>query len=160
MDNSNQVISEEARKEIEALFHHLPHKQAACIDALKIVQKYNRWVSDEALVELAPILEMKTHEIDSVATFYNIIFRKPVGRHVIFLCNSVSCWVMGYEAIHKAVKDHLNIDFGMTTPDDRFTFLPIPCLGTCDHAPALLVDEDLYRDLKPEQISEILAKYE
>jgi len=97
MSIENQVISDEARKEIEALFHHLPHKQAACIDALKVVQKYNRWVSDEALEELAPILEMKTHEIDSVATFYNIIFRRPVGRHVIFLCNSVSCWVMGYE---------------------------------------------------------------
>lgn len=67
---------------------------------------------------------------------------------------------MGYESIHKAIKELLNIDFGMTTPDDRFTFLPIPCLGTCDHAPALLVDEDLYRDLKPEQLSEILAKYE
>lgn len=155
-----QVISNEARQEIEKLFHHLPHKQAACIDALKIVQKYNRWVSDEALQELAPILEMSVHEIDSVATFYNIIFRRPVGRHVILLCNSVSCWIMGYEEIKRALKDKLKIDFGMTTKDDRFTFLPIPCLGTCDHAPAMIIDEDLYRDLKPDQLDEILAKYE
>lgn len=155
-----QVISNEARQEIEKLFHHLPHKQAACIDALKIVQKYNRWVSDEALQELAPILEMSVHEIDSVATFYNIIFRRSVGRHVILLCNSVSCWIMGYEEIKKALKDKLKIDFGMTTKDDRFTFLPIPCLGTCDHAPAMIIDEDLYRDLKPDQLDEILAKYE
>lgn len=155
-----QVISNEARQEIEKLFHHLPHKQAACIDALKIVQKYNRWVSDEALQELAPILEMSVHEIDSVATFYNIIFRRPVGRHVILLCNSVSCWIMGYEEIKKTLKDKLKIDFGMTTKDDRFTFLPIPCLGTCDHAPAMIIDEDLYRDLKPDQLDEILAKYE
>lgn len=155
-----QVISNEARQEIEKLFHHLPHKQAACIDALKIVQKYNRWVSDEALQELAPILEMSVHEIDSVATFYNIIFRRPVGRHVILLCNSVSCWIMGYEEIKKALKDKLKIDFGMTTKDDRFTFLPIPCLGTCDHAPAMIIDEDLYRDLKPDHLDEILAKYE
>jgi len=67
---------------------------------------------------------------------------------------------MGYEEIYKALKDKLKIDFGGTTPDDRFTFLPIPCLGTCDHAPAMLVGEDLYRDLKPEQLDEILAKYE
>jgi NADH-quinone oxidoreductase subunit E len=99
MSIENQVISDEARKEIEALFHHLPHKQAACIDALKVVQKYNRWVSDEALK--IGYLEMKTHEIDSVATFYNIIFRRPVGRHVIFLCNSVSCWVMGLKVFTK-----------------------------------------------------------
>ena len=157
---TEQVISNEARQEIESLFHHLPHKQAACIDALKVVQKYNRWVSDEALNELAPILEMSPHEIDSVATFYNIIFRRPVGRHVIFLCNSVSCYIMGYDKIHEAIKQKQGIDFGQTTPDDRFTFLPIPCLGTCDHAPALLVDEDLHRDLTPEQLDEILAKYE
>ena len=157
---TEQVISNEARQEIESLFHHLPHKQAACIDALKVVQKYNRWVSDEALNELAPILEMSPHEIDSVATFYNIIFRRPVGRHVIFLCNSVSCYIMGYDKIHEAIKQKLGIDFGQTTPDDRFTFLPIPCLGTCDHTPALLVDEDLHRDLTPEQLDEILAKYE
>lgn len=67
---------------------------------------------------------------------------------------------MGYDKIHEAIKQKLGIDFGQTTPDDRFTFLPIPCLGTCDHAPALLVDEDLHRDLTPEQLDEILAKYE
>ncbi len=157
---SEQIISKEARQEIEGLFHHLPHKQAACIDALKVVQKYNRWVSDDALKELAPILEMSVHEIDSVATFYNIIFRKPVGRHVIFLCNSVSCWIMGYEDILTALQEKLGIKFSQTTPDQRFTLLPIPCLGTCDHAPALLIDEDLYRDLKPDQLDEILSKYE
>lgn len=154
-----QVISDEARQEIEQLFHHLPHKRAACIEALKVVQKHNRWVSDEALQELAPILEMGANEIDSVATFYNIIFRKPVGRHVIFLCNSVSCWILGYEDIRNAIREKLKIDFGQTTPDDRFTFLPIPCLGTCDHAPALIIDKDLYRDLKPEQLDGILEKY-
>ncbi len=157
--STEQVIPQQAKQEIEQLFDHLPHKQAACIDALKIVQKYNRWVSDEALQELAPILDMSVHQIDAVATFYNIIFRKPVGRHVIFLCNSVSCWIMGYEEIYKALKEKLRIDFGMTTADDRFTFLPIPCLGTCDHAPAMIIDEDLFRDLKPDMLDEILAKY-
>ncbi len=157
---TEQIISNEARKEIEQLFHHLPHKQAACIDALKVVQKYNRWVSDQALQELEPILEMSAHEIDSVATFYNIIFRRPVGRHVVYLCNSVSCYIMGYEEIYKTLKEKMQIDFGQTTKDDRFTFLPIPCLGTCDHAPAMIIDKDLYRDLKPEALDAILAKYE
>ncbi|MBN9350167.1 MAG: NADH-quinone oxidoreductase subunit NuoE [Chitinophagaceae bacterium] len=157
---TEQVISDEARQEIEKLFVHLPTKKAACIDALKVVQKHNRWVSDQALVELGPILGMTPHEIDGIATFYNIIFRRPVGRHVIYLCNSVSCWILGFEEVHKALKEKLQIDFGMTTKDDRFTFLPIPCIGTCDHAPAMIVDEDLYRDLKPEGLDEILAKYE
>lgn len=155
-----QVISNEARKEIDELFHHVPHKRAACIEALKVVQKHNRWVSDEALKELAPILEMGVSEIDSVATFYNIIFRRPVARHVIFICNSVSCWIMGYEEILAALKSKLQIEYGQSTPDDRFTLLPIPCLGTCDHAPAMIIDKDLYRDLKPDQLDQILSKYE
>lgn len=155
-----KTISDEARQEIEALFHHLPHKRAACIEALKIVQKHNRWVSDEALRELSPIIEMSVHDIDSVATFYNIIFRKPVARHIIFVCNSVSCWIMGYPAIIEALKIKLGIEFGQSTPDDRFTLLPIPCLGTCDHAPALIIDKDLHRDLKVEDLDKILAKYE
>lgn len=155
-----QIISLEARHEIEELFHHLPHKRAACIEALKVVQKHNRWVSDEALKELAPILEMGADEIDSVATFYNIIFRRPVGRHVIFVCNSVSCWIMGYENLLNALQEKLGIKFSQTTPDDRFTLLPIPCLGTCDHAPALMIDQDLYRDLQVEQLDKILSKYE
>lgn len=155
-----KAISEEARQEIESLFHHLPHKQAACIEALKVVQKHNRWVSDEALRELAPILEMSVHDIDSVATFYNIIFRKPVARHVIFVCNSVSCWIMGYTDLIASLKTKLGIEFGQSTPDGRFTLLPIPCLGTCDHAPALIIDENLHRDLTPEQLDNILSKYE
>lgn len=155
-----KTISDEMRREIEELFHHVPHKQAACIEALKVVQKHHRWVSDEALKELSPLLEMSVHDIDSVATFYNIIFRRPVARHVIFVCNSVSCWIMGYPEIIAALKSKLGIEFGQSTPDGRFTLLPIPCLGTCDHAPALLIDEDLHRDLKPEDLDKILSNYE
>lgn len=159
MSDKKAIISREARKEIEEYFEHVPQKRAACIDALKVVQKYNRWVSDEALQELAPLLGMGVEEIDGVATFYNIIFRRPVGRHVIFVCDSVSCWIMGYEKILEAIKGKLEIDLGQTTEDDRFTLLPIVCLGACDSAPTIKVDEDLYRDVTVEQLDEILEKY-
>jgi|SRR5690625_3544999 len=155
-----KILSSEAVKEIEALFEHVPHKSAASIDAMKVVQKYNRWVSDEALKEVAELLEMTYHELDSVATFYNIIYRQPVGRHVISICDSVSCYIMGYEEVLEALKNKLKIELGQTTPDDKFTLLPIQCLGNCDHAPTLLVGEDLYNDVTVEQLDEILAKYE
>ncbi len=155
-----KTIPQEAVEEIKALFEHVPHKSAAGIDALKVVQKYNRWVSDEALKEAAELCEMTYHQLDSVATFYNIIYRQPVGRHVISICDSVSCWMLGYEDILGALKKKLNIDLGQTTADNKFTLLPIQCLGTCDHAPALLIDKDLHRDLKVEQLDEILAQYE
>lgn len=154
------IITNGIKKEIEELYQHFPHKSAACIEALQVVQKHHRWVSDEAVEELAEILEMSPEEIDSVATFYNLVFRKPVGRHVILVCNSVTCWMLKYEEIAAKLQEVLEIGFGETTPDDRFTLLTIPCLGTCDRAPAMMIDKDLHRDLTVDKIEGILKEYE
>lgn len=159
MKDHKPVISPEARKEIEECFEHVPIKRAACIETLKVIQKHNRWVSDQALEELAPLLEMGVEEIDGIATFYNIIYRKPVGRHVIFVCDSVSCWIMGYEKLLQSLKNKLEVDLGETTKDNRFTLLPIVCLGACDSAPTLKIDNDLHRDVSVEQLDGILEKY-
>lgn len=155
------MLSEEELREIEAEMKHYEYKRAACLEALKILQKHRGgWVSDESLRDLAPVLEMSVDELDNVATFYNLIFRQPVGRHVILLCDSVSCWIMGYPGLLKQLNERLGITFGETTPDGRFTLLPNPCLGTCDHAPAMMVGEDLHQDLRPERVAEILERYE
>ena len=149
-------------KEILKINHeidHLPVKSAACIEALKIVQEERGWISDDNIISIAEHLEISPEQVDSVATFYNLIFRRPVGRHVILLCDSISCWVVGYEKIHLHLKDKLAINWGETTEDQRFTLLPIPCLGTCDHAPAMMIDNDLHRDLSVEKLEEILEQY-
>lgn len=148
--------------EIEQITHELqqvPVKKAACIEALKIVQQQRRWISDDSVADIAAMLDMSTAEVDSVATFYNLIFRQPVGRHVILLCDSISCYVMGYTKIKQALMELLHIGYGQTTPDDRFTLLPNACLGTCDHAPALMVDNDLYRDIAIGDLPQILDQY-
>ncbi len=153
------MLTEDEKQEISKEIEQYPSKRNACIDALKIVQKHRSWISDESIQDIADYLEMSPDEVDGVATFYNLIFRKPVGKHVIFLCDSVSCWIMGYESIRDCLADQLGIDFGGTTEDGLFTLLPIPCLGACDHAPAMMVDEDLYEDLTSEKIKEILQRY-
>jgi NADH-quinone oxidoreductase subunit E len=153
------MLSAEERREIEAELPHYPDKQAACIDAMKIVQRYRGWLSDESIREIAEFLGMSPDDLDSVATFYNLIYRKPVGRHVILLCNSVSCWIMGYDRLRERLCRRLGIQLGETTADGRFTLLPIVCLGTCDHAPALLLDNDLHRDLSPDSVEQILESY-
>ena len=102
---------------------------------------------------------MTADEVDGVATFYNLIFRRPVGRHVILLCDSVSCWVMGHDAIRDRLQVHLGIGPGETTPDGRFTLLPSVCLGACDRAPAMMIDGELHGELDPGTIDSILAKY-
>ncbi len=139
---------------------HLPRPSAACIEALKVVQEERGWVSDQNIKDIAKHLGMSAEEVDSVATFYNLIFRQPVGRNVILVCDSISCWVLGYEKIVEHLKEKLDLDWGGTTSDERFTLLPIPCLGTCDHAPAMMINHDLHRDLKAEDLDDILAHYE
>ncbi|MEJ8803797.1 NADH-quinone oxidoreductase subunit NuoE [Pontibacter sp. H249] len=149
-------------EEIEEIQHEIslvPVKKAACIEALKVVQQHRGWVSDESMKAVADLMDMSPAELDSVATFYNLIFRQPVGRHVILVCDSISCWVMGYENLRQYLSDKLGIQYGQTTMDGRFTMLPNVCLGCCDHAPALMIDNDLYQDLQPEQLDEILNKY-
>jgi NADH-quinone oxidoreductase subunit E len=159
-DKGRLVLSDEERREIEAEVAIYAQKRAACIEALKVVQQHRGWVSDEALDEVAELLEMTPDELDGVATFYNLIFRKPVGRHVILICDSVSCWIMGYDNLLGHLRSRLGIDLGETTPDGRFTLLPSVCLGACDHAPVMMIDDDLHLDLTPERIDQILAGYE
>jgi len=154
------VLSDEERREIESEVAIYAQKRSACIDALKVVQQHRGWVSDEALDDLAEILEMTPAELDSVATFYNLIFRKPVGRHVILVCDSVSCWLLDYETLLDHLKARLGIGLGETTADGRFTLLPSVCLGACDRAPVMMVGEDLHVDLTPEKIDQVLAQYE
>jgi NADH-quinone oxidoreductase subunit E len=154
------MLTAEEKHEIEKAISLVPIKKAAGIEALKIVQEHRRWVSDESLHDVAAFMNMSSEELDSVATFYNMIFRKPVGRHVILLCDSISCWVMGYENILNYLTKRLGIKYGETTTDGRYTLLPNCCLGTCDCAPALMIDDDLYRNLTTDQLDEILDKYQ
>ena len=154
------MLTDVEKQQINDKIAQYPQKKAACIEAMKIVQDHRRWISDESLHDIAAYLEMTPEELDSIATFYNLIFRKPVGRHVILICDSISCGIVGYDKILETLTRALGIQFGETTPDERFTLLPIPCLGTCDHAPALMIDEDLHRDLTPEKIENILSHYE
>ncbi len=153
------MLTQEEIAEIEKEISHYEHKSAAGIDALKIVQRRNGWVSDELLEAVANFLDMSCEELDGVATFYNRIFRRPVGRHVIFVCDSIACWVMGYEELLNALKKRLQIGLGETTKDGRFTLLPHVCLGICHHAPALMIDEDLYEDADASKVDDILASY-
>ena len=154
------MLTAEEKHKIDEAIHHVPVRKAAGIEALKIVQQNRRWISDESLQDVADYMKMSAEELDSVATFYNLLFRRPVGRHVILVCDSISCWVMGYETILQHLTQRLGIKLGETTVDGRYTLLPNCCLGTCDRAPAFMIDNDLYRNVTTEQLDGILKKYE
>jgi NADH-quinone oxidoreductase subunit E len=154
------VLTEDERQEIEAEAARYPVRQAVCIDAMLIVQQHRGWVSDEALTDLGELLGMTPTDLDGVASFYNLIRRKPVGRHVAMVCDSVSCWIMGADRVREHVCNRLGVNAGETTPDRRFTLLPIVCLGVCDHAPAMMIDGNLHTDLDAANIDSILERYQ
>lgn len=149
----------EDRAAIEQERHHFEQPQAASIEALKIVQRRHGWVPDGAIPAIASVLGLGPAQVEEVATFYSLIFRQPVGRHVILVCDSSACFLTGYDELREALTSRLGIEFGQTTPDQRFTLLPVCCLGACDQGPALMVDDDTYGPVSPDQVAALLEAY-
>ena len=153
------ALSAAERHEIEHALGHYPDGRAASIEALKIVQQHRGWVPDGALAPVAELIGISAADLEGVATFYSLIFRQPVGRHVIKVCDSISCFLTGYDELRAALERQLGIGYGQTTADQRFTLLPVCCIGACDRGPALMIDDDLHGDVAPDALAELLAAY-
>ncbi len=153
------VLSETERHAIEHALGHYPDSRAASIDALKAVQKHRGYVCDEAIPVLAEAIGISAADLEGVATFYSLIFRRPVGRHVITVCDSISCFLTGYDELKAELVQQLGIQPGQTTKDDRFTLLPICCLGACDRGPALMIGNDLHGPVEPADVKKLLEQY-
>jgi NADH-quinone oxidoreductase subunit E len=154
---NESILSPAEIEEINAEISHYPDKAAASIDALKIVQKHRRWVSDECLIAVAELLETSPAQLEAVATFYNLIYRRPVGKTVIHYCDSVTCWMLGSDQVGERLCRHLSVELGEMSADGEYTVLPIVCLGACDHAPVAMVGEELKLDLTENAVNEIFG---
>jgi NADH-quinone oxidoreductase subunit E len=152
-------LTDEERRELDAVIGHYPDRRAAASTALRAVQARRRWLSDDALADLGAYLGMSVEELDGLATFGTMLFRRPVGRHVVLVCDSFACWSLGYAELRAAIEEQLGVGMGETTPDDRFTLLPIVCLGACDRGPAIMVDADLHGPLTPADVAGVLERY-
>ncbi|HTQ99533.1 MAG TPA: NADH-quinone oxidoreductase subunit NuoE [Candidatus Acidoferrum sp.] len=152
---ARQLTPEEIH-DIEHEKTHYPYAQAVGLEALKIVQKYQGWVSDESLLAVAQYLELPPDELEGVATFFNMIFRRPVGKNVILLCDSVACWMLGCDGLKDHITKRLGIEYGQTTADNLFTLIPVPCLGDCDKAPVMMIGDNTYRNLTPGKIDQLI----
>ncbi|PKM27378.1 MAG: NADH-quinone oxidoreductase subunit NuoE [Gammaproteobacteria bacterium HGW-Gammaproteobacteria-13] len=154
------ILSEAEHAAIEHEMHHYEDPRAASIEALKIVQKARGWVPDGAADAIGEILGIPASDVEGVATFYSQIFRQPVGRHIIRVCDSMTCYVGGHESVVSEMQKQLGIGLGQTTSDNRFTLLPVCCLGNCDKAPALMIDDDTFGDVQPGGVSQLLEAYQ
>ena len=153
------ILSAAEQAAIEHEMHHYEDPRAASIEALKIVQKARGWVPDGAADAIGEILGIPASDVEGVATFYSQIFRQPVGRHIIRVCDSMTCYVGGHESVVAEMHKQLGIGLGETTSDSRFTLLPVCCLGNCDKAPALMIDDDTFGDVQPDGVAKLLEAY-
>lgn len=153
------MLNEQEKTAILAILKDAEDGRAVAMEALSIVQSQRGYISDDSLNDVASILGLTAEELDSLATFYSFIFRRPVGRHVIYVCDGVTCYIMGYEAILGHLKERLGVEMGGTTGDGLFTLLPVSCIGACDHSPAIMIDGVLYGDLDEEKIDRLLKEH-
>ena len=152
------MIPEELRQSLKEHIDQVEHPQELAVDVMFAIQDHYGYLPDEGVKETAKLLEMSPLEVEELATFYTFIYREPVGKYVIHVCDSVVCWLDGYESIKDYLCKALRIQTGETTPDGLFTLLPVCCVGYCDRSPAMLINKKVYGNLTIEKIDEILAK--
>jgi len=150
------MLSESARQKIGALMGKYPHRRSALIPALHLAQEELGYLPPEALLEVAEQFEMQPNEVLEVASFYTMLFKKPVGKYVIQVCTNISCLLCGSERILKHLEKRLGLRPGETTADNRFTLVEVECLASCGTAPAIQINEDYHEDLTPEKLDRIL----
>jgi NADH-quinone oxidoreductase subunit E len=152
------VLTEQSRAEIARLQKEYPDPQSALLGALLLAQvDYGGWLPDRAFDEVAAVMELPPALVASVATFYTMLHRRPVGRHVIQVCTNISCSLLGAEHLVEYLSLKLGVRPGETTPDGKITLLEVECLGSCGTAPVLQLGDRLYEGLTEETIDEIMA---
>jgi len=138
----------------------IQHKgQEDLLVLLKEAQSKFGYVPEEIIVELAESLGIPINDVYGVASFYSFLSTKPLGRNVIRICKSLPCYLKYCQTIIESVAREIGIKPGETTPDGRFSFQLTNCIGACDKAPAMMINNDVHVDLTPEKISQILKTY-
>lgn len=127
---------------------------------LKEAQGKFGYLPENIIVELAESLDIPTGEVYGAATFYSFLATKPQGRNVIRVCKSLPCFLKNSRMIIQSVKEELGIGPGDTTPDGRFSLQLINCIGQCDQAPAMMINNDVHGGLNQEKVARILQAYE
>jgi NADH-quinone oxidoreductase subunit E len=152
------MLPEELKKTLVEKITHADHPREMVVDVMLALQDHHGFLSDDAVEAVAALLGMSPLEVEELATFYTFIYREPVGKYVIHVCDSVICWMDGYESLKDYLCKKLDIAVGATTADGLFSLLPVCCIGYCDLSPAMLINRKVYGHLTPQKIDEILEK--
>ena len=148
----------ELKESLEEKIAHADHPREMVVDVMLALQEHYGFLTDDAVDAVAALLGMSPLEVEELATFYTFIYREPVGKHVIHVCDSLICWMDGFESIQDYLCRKLDIAVGATSADGLFTLLPVCCIGYCDLSPAMLINRKVYGHLTLEKIDKILEK--
>jgi NADH-quinone oxidoreductase subunit E len=152
------MIPEELKKSLQKHIASIDHPRELVVDVMFAVQDYYGYLNDEAVEEVAELLDMSPVEVEQLATFYTFIYREPVGKYVIHVCDSLVCWMEGHEFLLDHLTGKLGITLGETTPDGMFSLLPVCCIGYCDRAPAIMINKKVYGPLTIDTLDDILER--
>ncbi len=154
------MLPEDIYTKLKTEIAAVEHPRELAIDVLTEIQSHYGYLSDQAVETAGGLLGMTHLEIDELATFYTFLFREPVGRYVIHVCDSVICWMEGEENLVDHLCRRLGIGLGETSEDGLFTLLPICCIGYCDRAPAILVNRKAHGPLTIETLDRLIDNLE
>ena len=151
-------FSPAAQAKFEQYLTRYPIKRAAIMPTLWLAQEEFGWLSPEVMAYVAGLLELPPAFVASVASFYTMYYKRPVGRHHVQVCTNLSCALRGSDVIVDCLRERLGIGLGETTADGRFTLSEVECLGSCGTAPMMQVDEDFWENLTPESTLAVVDK--
>lgn len=151
------MISDSLKKELQNRVAAAITNREAAVDVIKELQRHYGWLTDEAVEEAAALLGLSPAQVEELATFYEMIYRQPVGRKVIHVCDSISCWAVGGETMMASLEKHLGLRVAETTADGMFTLLPCCCLGNCGDGPTMMIGDKIYGNLTSSRLEEIIA---
>ncbi len=154
------MLSQEACQQIRILMERYPRKRSALIPALQLAQKEAGYISPEIVCEIAGLFSLTPNEVNEVASFYTMLYKKPVGKYVIQVCTNISCLLCNAEALMEHLTGRLGIRPGQTSPDMKYTLVEVECLGSCGTSPVIQINDDYYEDLTPEKLDRILDSLE
>ena len=135
----------------------MPDDEALLLPALHLAQQHwDGWLPDEAIEAVACELDLPPARVYGVVTFYDLFHQRPIGRHRVRICTNLSCTLRGAGEIVESVKQELDVDENQVTPDGRCSFVHFECLGACETAPMMMIDDEYHGNLTPEKARDLV----
>jgi NADH-quinone oxidoreductase subunit E len=151
------MLSESIIKSLNEIIKIYPNKRSAVLPALQLVQTESGYVSISSMRDIAEFLDLEPIEVEETMSYYTTFHRDPIGKYLIQVCTNISCSLLGAEHLVEYLKRKLGVEINQTTPDKKFTLVTVECLGACDSAPIMMINNEYYHNLTPEKIDAILA---